>query len=274
MKTAKRTKTLAECALMVAFATVLSIVPLAQLPYGGSITVASMLPIVLISYRRGLAWGTGAGLVFGVIQQLLGLSNLSYFTTWQSILAIILLDYLVAFGVVGLGGAFRKYIKTPRYALLLGAVLVSLLRYLCHVVSGATVWAGLSIPTEAALAYSLAYNATYMIPEGLVLALAAFYLGSVLDFRSEEIRRLPQMREDSRAASVLGIGAGLVLTAALVFDTVTVFSRLQNAETGEFDVTLLRVPPFEAPWLAVIVVTAIAAVLAAVMLFVRRRLQK
>ena len=154
MKTHQKTKALAECALMVAFATVLSIVPLAQLPYGGSITIASMLPIVLISYRRGLLWGTGAGLVFGVIQQLLGLSNLSYFTTWQSIVAIILLDYLVAFGVAGLGGAFRKQVKTPCYALLLGAVLASLLRYLCHVVSGATVWAGLSIPTEAALAYS------------------------------------------------------------------------------------------------------------------------
>ena len=54
MKTHQKTKALAECALMVAFATVLSIVPLAQLPYGGSITIASMLPIVLISYRRGL----------------------------------------------------------------------------------------------------------------------------------------------------------------------------------------------------------------------------
>ena len=162
MKTSERTKKMTECAIMVAFATVLSIVPLAQLPYGGSITIASMLPIVLISYRRGLLWGTGAGLLFGVIQQLLGLSNLSYFTTWQSIVAIVLLDYLLAFGVAGLGGAFRRLRIGQREALLLGAVLVSVLRYLCHVVSGATVWAGLSIPTEAALAYSLVYNATYI----------------------------------------------------------------------------------------------------------------
>lgn len=274
MKTRERTKKMAECALMVAFATALSIVPLAQLPYGGSITIASMLPIVLISYRRGVLWGTGAGLLFGVIQQLLGLSNLSYFTTWQSIVAIVLLDYLLAFGAAGLGGAFRRLKIGQREALLLGAVLVSVLRYLCHVVSGATVWAGLSIPTEAALAYSLAYNATYMIPEGVVLSLAAFYLGSMLDFKSEELRRLPRMSTGSRAPYLLSAGAGLCLTFALIFDTVTVFSHMQSPETGEFDVTLLQVAPFTAPWLGVIVVTLVAVILAAVMLFVRRRLQK
>ncbi len=274
MKTHQRTKTMAECALMVAFATVLSIIPLAQLPYGGSITVASMLPIVLISYRRGLVWGTGAGLVFGVIQQLLGLSNLSYFTTWQSIVAIVLLDYLLAFGAAGLGGAFRGLPVKQCDALLLGALLASVLRYLCHVVSGATVWAGLSIPTEAALTYSLAYNATYMIPEAIVLSLAAYYLGSMLDFKREEIGRLPALRTRSRAANLLGAGAGLVLVGALIFDTVTVFSRMQSPETGEFDVTLLRVAPFTAPWLGVLTVTLIAVLLAAVMLLVRRRLQK
>lgn len=273
MKTNERTKKMVECAIMIAFASVLCVVPLAQLPYGGSITIASMLPIVLISYRRGLLWGTGAGVVFGVIQQLLGLSNLSYFTTWQSIVAIVLLDYLIAFGVAGLGGAFRRLKLGQREALLLGAILVSVLRYLCHVVSGATVWAGLSIPTEAALVYSLIYNATYMVPEGLVLALAAFYLGSMLDFKSEELRRLPRASA-SRTGYLLGAGAGLALTVALIFDTVTVFSHMQSPETGEFDVTRLQVAPFTAPWLGVIVVTLIAVTVAAVLLLVRRRLEK
>ena len=255
---------------MVAFATVLSVIPLAQLPYGGSITIASMLPIVLISYRHGLLWGTGTGLLFGVIQQLLGLSNLSYFTTWQSIVAIILLDYLLAFGAAGLGGAFRRLPIKQCDALLLGSLLASNLRYLCHVVSGATVWAGLSIPTEAALVYSLAYNATYMIPEAIVLSLAAYYLGSMLDFKREDITRLPTLRTGSRAVNLLGAGAGLLLVGALIFDTVTVFSHIQSPETGEFDVTLLQ----GAPWIGVLAVTLIAVALAAVMLLVRRRLQK
>ena len=275
MKTHQRTKTLAECALMVAFATVLSVVPLAQLPYGGSITIASMLPIVLISYRRGLLWGTGAGLAFGVIQQLLGLSNLSYFTTWQSIVAIVMLDYLLAFGAAGLGGAFRRLRMRQCDALLLGSLATGALRYLCHVVSGATVWAGLSIPTEAALGYSFAYNATYMVPETIVLCVAAYYLGSMLDFRREQITRLPAVQSASRGANILAAAAGLVCGAALVFDTVMVFARMQDGETGEFNLSLLQVERFAGSfWMTIVIVTAVATLAVGVMLAVRRRLLK
>ncbi|MBR2313085.1 MAG: energy-coupled thiamine transporter ThiT [Clostridia bacterium] len=273
MKSHQQTKKMAEGALMVAFATVLGILPLAQLPYGGSVTVASMLPIILVSYRHGIRWGVGAGFVFGVIQQLLGLSNLSYFTTWQSIVAIVLLDYLIAFSVVGLGGMFRRFSLPQRDALLLGAFLASVLRYLCHVISGATVWAGLSIPTEAALLYSLAYNATYMVPEAIVLCIASYYLGSMLDFGKEEITRLPTVKTASRGANILAVAAGLVGCAALVFDTVTIFSRMQDAETGEFNISLLQVERFAGSfWMAVVIVTGVAAVAVATMFAVRRRL--
>ena len=271
MKAHQQTKKMAEGALMVAFATVLGILPLAQLPYGGSVTVASMLPIILISYRHGIRWGVGAGFVFGVIQQLLGLSNLSYFTTWQSIVAIVFLDYLVAFAVVGLGGMFRRFALPQRDALLLGAAFASILRYLCHVISGATVWAGLSIPTEAALVYSLAYNATYMVPEAIVLCIAAYYLGSMLDFRKEEITRLPTVKTASQGANILAVVAGLMGGAVLVFDTVVIFSRLQDAETGEFNISLLRVARFAGSfWMSIVIVTGVAAVAVAAMLAVRR----
>ena len=52
-----KTRTLVECAILIAIATVLSLFKLLDLPYGGSITLASMLPIVLLSYRHGLVWG-------------------------------------------------------------------------------------------------------------------------------------------------------------------------------------------------------------------------
>ncbi len=273
MKVHQQTKRLTESAVMLALSTVLSILPLAQLPYGGSITVASMLPIVLISYRHGLLWGTGTGLVFGIIQQLLGLSNLSYFTTWQSILAIILLDYLAAFAAAGLGGAFRRLPILQRDALLLGSLLAAVVRYACHVISGATVWAGLSIPTEAALAYSLAYNATYMVPEAIVLVLVAYYLGSMLDFKKEQITRLPAVRTASRAANLLSAAAGLVSVAALIFDTVVVFSRMQDAETGEFNVSLLKVEAIAGSfWVPVLIVSLIAAIAVAAMTVARRML--
>lgn len=276
MKVHQQTKKLTESAVMLALATVLGILPLAQLPYGGSVTVASMLPIVLISYRHGLGWGMGTGLVFGIIQQLLGLSNLSYFTTWQSILAIILLDYLVAFMAAGLGGVFRRLQHIPqREALLLGSLLASLLRYACHVISGATVWAGLSIPTEAALAYSFVYNATYMVPEAIVLMLVAYYLGSMLDFKKEHITRLPAVRTASRAANLLAAASGLVGVLALIFDTVMVFSRMQDAETGEFNVSLLKVEQLAGSfWVPVLAVSLAALLAVAAMVTVRCRLLK
>ena len=60
-----------------------------------------MLPIVIISYRHGIGRGLVSGLIFGVIQQLLGLKTLTFVTTWQSILAVIVLDYLFAFAAAG-----------------------------------------------------------------------------------------------------------------------------------------------------------------------------
>ena len=89
------------------------------MPYGGSVTLASMLPCLLIAYRHGTAWGLGTAFVHAVVQQLLGLKNLSYFTTWQSVVAVIVLDYLLAFVVIGLGGMFRKRIAQQNLALVL-----------------------------------------------------------------------------------------------------------------------------------------------------------
>ncbi len=78
-----QTRKLVESSILVAIATVLSLIPLVSLPYGGSITFASMLPLIIISYRHGLGWGTASGFVYGIIQQLLGLKDLGYVTTWQ-----------------------------------------------------------------------------------------------------------------------------------------------------------------------------------------------
>ena len=274
----KPTRKLVEAALMIAMATVLSLIKLFDLPYGGSITIASMLPILLVAYRCGTLWGLASGLAYGVIQQLLGLKNLSYFTEWYSILAIIFLDYLIAFAVIGLGGVFRGKLKSQSAEIAAGAALISLLRYLCHVISGATVWAGLSIPTTAALAYSFVYNATYMLPEAIITVLVGFYLGRLIDFRGSEPTRLraeEKEGEKAKGMGIYGLIAGTIAVGALVYDVAAIFGHLQNAETGEFDFAGLAVESFaKSFWLPVLIVTLLACALVCLLIAVGKKAGK
>ena len=108
---------LTECSIMIALATVLSVIKLLDLPYGGSITVASMLPIVIIAQRHGTAIGLASATAAAVLQLLLGLNTLSYVTTWYSVVAVIFLDYVIAFAVFGLSGVFKNKISNHEGAL-------------------------------------------------------------------------------------------------------------------------------------------------------------
>lgn len=251
----KKTLALVESAVMIALATVLSLLKLAELPAGGSVTFASMLPIVLISYRHGAKYGLAAGTVYGVIQQLLGLRTLSFVTGFASVLAVILLDYVIAFAVLGLGGIFRKSGMRQSLALVSGAALASVLRYICHVISGATVWAGLSIPTSAVLVGSLAYNATYMIPETLILLLVLFYISEAMDFSSRTPKRVRRAEQLSSTAFALLLAGSVCLLAAAIYDVIAIFSALQIS--GSLSLSGLA----SVPWLTVGVVTLAATVL-------------
>ena len=247
----KKVLALVESAVMIALATVLSLLKLAELPAGGSVTFASMLPIVLVSYRHGCRYGLAAGTVYGVLQQLLGLKNLSHVTSFASVLAVILLDYVIAFAVLGLGGCFKKSGMRQSLALVSGAALASVLRYLCHVISGATVWAGLSIPTEAALVGSIAYNATYMIPETLILLLVLFYLSEAMDFGAQVPKRIARRREGPVASFAVVLAGGMLLLAAAIYDVIAIFSALQVS--GTLAISGLT----SVPWLSVLLFTAL-----------------
>ena len=217
---------------MIALSIVLGFIKIADMPYGGSVTVASMIPIVIAAYRHGLKWGMGAAIANSAVQLFTGIKYFSYFTTWQSIVALILFDYLIAFAVFGLAGILRGRMK-QNLALALGALGASVLRYICHVISGATIWMGISIPDGAAIAYSLGYNATYMIPETVILVSVAVYLGSVLDFTRDVPVRMHRETLDSRTMVYLS-GAGLLTLGAIVTDCALVFPKLQNPESGAF----------------------------------------
>lgn len=261
MKQQTKLLRLVESALLLAVAAVLSMVKVLDLPYGGSITACSALPILLVAYRHGTGWGLFTGFAYGLVQLLLGLNTLSYVTTPLSVAAVILLDYILAFAVLGLGGVFRRRCESQSRALLLGALLTCALRYVLHVVAGCTVWAGLSIPDTAALVYSLAYNATYMVPETLVTLLGAWYLSRALDVRET----IPTRAKKAAALPALSLALSLLSAAALVvttvWDIVLVFSRLQDAETGDFIITGLA----SVDWVQFAIVTVAGLVVAGVL---------
>lgn len=223
---------LTETAIMIALGTVLSIIKLIDLPYGGSITIAHMLPVILIAYRYGSKWGFCSGLVYGILQLILGMKNLSYATSIWAAIAIIALDYLAAYTVVGIVGFFQKTKLSQPSALSIGVLSVCVLRYFCHVISGCTVWAGLSVPTAEAFLFSILYNATYMIPESIVTLLAALYIGNILDFRAQHLSHLKK-----KQFSFLSLFLGLISVSALIVDVCIIFGVLQDAETGTFTFT-------------------------------------
>lgn len=199
----KNLRILIECAIMVALSTVLSYFKVYEMPFGGSITFASTLPLAVISYRHGLKFGIPTAFLASGIQLLQGLQNLSYAKTFVAVLAIIFLDYLLAFTVVGLAGMFRNLVKEQTklsQAVTLGAgVFVGVtLRFFCHLVSGSVVWYELTKewyvddPTHIVnqfgpWMYSFVYNIAYMGPELLITLIVGVFLSYFINFKSDTL---------------------------------------------------------------------------------------
>ena len=165
-----------ESAVMLAIAVVLSLFPFSS-PWalGGGITVCSMLPLVILSWRYGCLWGTFAAFVYSLLQMILGFSNVQYADSVTTAVLIILFDYVFAFSVVGLSGLFKGRLGRPRLELVLGITVTFLVRLACHYISGVVVWEVLW-PNElgwAAPIWSIAYNGSYMIPEIIITGLVA-----------------------------------------------------------------------------------------------------
>ena len=198
-----KTFKLSFTSLMLALGTVLSMLTLFRLPFGGSVTPFSMLPLITVSCIYGIKWGLFSGLVYGVLQAVLGATMSGAFEA-QGILNVILIcaiDYLIAYTVVGLSGMFAKRKKTA--FLLSGAFCAMLLRYVCHVVSGAMLygsWAEWYFTQEGfyswgqalvekhsgftlSLIYSVIYNAMYMVPEIIVTLAVATVVFSIKPVR-------------------------------------------------------------------------------------------
>ena len=203
-KVREKTERLVTSGVLISLATILSIIKVFELPFGGSVTLFSMLPILVLGYMYGTRWGLLCGTVYGVLQMVLGA------TTTQAFLGLVgwtvpvmaARDYIVAFMVLGLSGILKNKFKNQTTAFVLGIVVAVSLRLLCHFASGWILWGsyaqgffeGLSNSFGnfmlssfdgqlLACMYSIVYNGAYMIPELIITLVGALAIISVKPLR-------------------------------------------------------------------------------------------
>lgn len=176
----KKTNTivLVECALMIALSTVLSMIKV-ELPQGGSITLASMAPLVLVSYRHGVKWGMGTAFVHSLLQILLQFYAPPAKTLTAFIL-VVLLDYVIAFTVLGSAAIWGKPFRNRSVRIAFGSSIAVFLRFLCSFLSGILIWYDYAPEGTPVWLYSLVYNGSYMLPELVITAVVTTTLIKVL----------------------------------------------------------------------------------------------
>ena len=184
----QKNRRLTESALMLALATILAEFAVFEFPFGGSVTLFSQVPVILISYRYGVKWGAATGLVMSVIQLIFGIKNFSYISGITAFLILALCDYLIAFTALGLGGMFKNKIKNDVLAISLGGVVVTVIRFICHFISGATIWGGYAEEGQSVLEYSFFYNISYMLPELVITVIGLIVISGVFDLNSLELK--------------------------------------------------------------------------------------
>ncbi len=204
-----KTKRITESAMLLAIAIVLELLSktfIPEQPFGGQLTIVSMLPVVLISYRHGVKWGLVSGVCYAFIEMLIGMRTISaaFLPSSEDYMGIsavlmLVLDYLAAFTVLGIGGCFRNKIKNPGLSLMCGSLVALGARYLCHILSGYilySAWAerfftqegfpawGAQLvnslsPTVLSWVYSIVYNGMFMIPEIIFTAIVSVLIARV-----------------------------------------------------------------------------------------------
>ena len=206
---ANKTKRLTESAMLLALAVMLELVSKMIIPpmaLGGHLTIVHMLPVVLISYRHGMKWGFVAGFAYSLIQTMLGMDSVSAAFLPNSgeymglnAITMVLLDYILAYTVMGLGGIFRDRIKNPGLALMGGSIVALSARYACHIASGYILyssWAewfftqdgfpawGADLvaaldPNTLGFVSSVVYNGMFMIPEIILTAAMSLVIARI-----------------------------------------------------------------------------------------------
>jgi thiamine transporter len=173
-KSSAQTKILVEIVIFASLSAVLYTLRPFTLPFGGSITLGSMVPVMWLSLRRGPKVGIISGTIFGVLALLIDVVLLGA----SSIIATpvqVIFEYPVAFGVIGLTGLFRG--RTPAFAIL-GAGLSVFVRFWIHYIVGVLVWSTIyQFPPEWGLwLWPAVYNGSFLLVEFIISAVLLFAL--------------------------------------------------------------------------------------------------
>jgi len=194
MSTQKRLSTnlstLTECAIMLALSFALSCAKLFEMPMGGSVTVASMLPVMLISIKYGVGMGLSTCFVYSLTQLMQAIASANVFPyceTPATLVICILFDYIVPFTLLGLAGIFCKFKISQKSELNVyyGIILAVLLRFICHFITGVAIWGQWAPDGMGKYLYSLLYNGGFLSVDFAICIVCA-----VLMFRKAELRKL------------------------------------------------------------------------------------
>lgn len=183
----KQLRALCECAILTALALALSYL---EIPigvsfggFGGSLSLV-MIPLVMCAIRWGLGWGLGAGLAFGTLKYFF---SSGWALNWESML----LDYSIAYMMVGLAGVLCRKSKAAWLAALIGCFG----RFVIHFVSGVTIYAEYVSPIfgwdgSSSIVYSILYNGSYMLPNTILTVVAILLLQKPLAkyLRGDDLR--------------------------------------------------------------------------------------
>lgn len=170
------TKSLAYAGVLGGLSFALSYVRILKMPMGGSITLASMLPIMIFAYIFGTKKGIILGAVMGLLQAVQD--------PWILHPAQFMLDYMLAFACFGLSGCFAKLnIKYHNVKFLLGGITAGLLRFMSHFFSGAFAFGSFGLEEfNSIYLYSLVYNVSYVLPDALISIVVGVILFSSKSF--------------------------------------------------------------------------------------------
>lgn len=181
-----RTRVVVEIALTVALAAVLRRFAVWQMPFGGSVSL-DMLPLAVLAVRRGVRAGVTAGVLFGFVDYLIE----PFFVHWVQLI----LDYPLAFGLVGLAGLVRPLAQraaahaaakgtkavTLAWTAALGTLIGATARFASHFMSGVIFFAANAPKGQPVIVYSAVYNLTYLLPSAVAAAVLAAALVPALE---------------------------------------------------------------------------------------------